>query len=491
MAKFLNLGKEAPSEPPQAPTFTEQDKAKARAWFKKAEAERDRRAYDYAIECYVTGLGFWPEAVEEGHMPLWSLAVQRVQAGGKKPGMMETLKHPSGVKNARQAMLNAELLMAKDIQNPAHYEALLKAAVRGPYLATLKWAAPRALDVLRKEKKPSAARFKAFKQILVEGAERADQLSDPQTAAFCYEQALQSVEFLMARNPTDMSLRDEQRDLSGRLTITKGKYNEADSFRESLVDADKQKLLHDAERVKQGELTLRELVAAARQAWRDDPTEPGKIAAYVDVLLKSEQKADEDEAIDVLTEAYKKSNNYRFKLRADDIRLRQLARQRRELRDAAAAGSEDDKQQYRLALLEERQVTIEILRERVQEYPTDLQFKYKLGAALFQAGELDEAIPVLQVAQADPRTRFRCLLLIGQAFARKGAPRQAIDVLKEAIEAYAGGSDDLAKELLYSLATAYLADHNPEEAKSVLGRLLRIDYNYANGKARQLLEELQ
>ena len=69
----------------QPPSFSEADKKKARLWFNKAEDCRDRREYDYAIECYITGLGFWPEAVEEGHMPLRFLAMQRQQAGGKKP----------------------------------------------------------------------------------------------------------------------------------------------------------------------------------------------------------------------------------------------------------------------------------------------------------------------------------------------------------------------------------------------------------------------
>ena len=73
---------------PVAPT-TDADKARARQWFNKSNDCRERHDYDYAIESAITGLRYWPEAVEEGHMPLRSMALQRAQTGGKKPGMVE------------------------------------------------------------------------------------------------------------------------------------------------------------------------------------------------------------------------------------------------------------------------------------------------------------------------------------------------------------------------------------------------------------------
>ncbi len=494
------MAKNTPSQEPKGdseraaplPTFSEQDKAKARAWFKKADAERERRAYDFAIECYIQGLTFWPEAVDEGHKPLWALAIQRQQVGGKKPGMLETLKYPTGGKDARQALLNSALLLAKDPTNAGHYDAVVKNASRAAMFETLRFYSPKALDSMRKEKKPTLSRFRSFKQYLVEAAEKADAAGKPQIAALFFEEALHGVEFLMSRNSTDMGLRDEQRDLSGRLTITKGKYGDAESFRDSLQDAESQKLLHDTDRVKQGEQTLKELLSAARAEWRADPQSPARINTLVDTLLKTERRGEEDEALEVLEAAFKTTSNYRFRLRADDLRLQRLQRQRRALREKAAASkSEDDNQQYRLALSEERQTTVEIYRQRVAEYPTDLAMKYKLGAALYELGELDEAIPLLQMAQADPRSRFRSQMLIGKAFHQKGTHSQAIEVLREALEAYAGGADDLAKELLFTLGTAQVAEGRVADAKATLGKLLRIDYNYGSGKARELLEGLK
>ncbi|RMF83792.1 MAG: hypothetical protein D6744_04060, partial [Planctomycetota bacterium] len=463
----------------------------ARAWFKKAADLRERQNYDYAIESYVTGLGFWPDAIEEGILPLWSLAIQRRQAGGKKPSMMETLKRSTSAKDAKQAMLNALYLLSKDPTSTSYADALLKNANKARYHEVVLWAADKVLESLRKDKKASASRFKAFREALVESAARADEAGDPKMAVKLLDRAVQSVELQIGRNPTDMALKDLQRDLAGRLTIAKGKYADGGDFRDSLRDADAQRLLHDAERGKQGAESLEHLIEGTRKAWEEDPRTPLKINAYVDALLKTEQEKYENEAIRVLEKCAQELNNYNFKVRADDVRLRQLARVSRAARDQAkATGSEEDKQQYRLALMDEYQTRKRIFAERVEKYPTDLRLKYKYGEVLFALQEYDEAIPVLQAAQGDPRYRIQCKKLIGQAFERKGDHTQAVDVLREALAAHDRESDDTAKELLYNLGIALEGKGDLEEAATVYGKLLRIDYNYAGGDARRRLEAL-
>jgi hypothetical protein len=497
MAKNAPPKETLPAEPAEEetggpPQFSEKDKARARRWFAKAKDLRERRDYDYAIESYLNGLGFWTEAVEEGHMPLWSLAIQRQQAGGKKPGMMDGLKRPMTGKDARKCLLNAEHLMAKDPANSNYLDGVLKNAHRADLPETLKWIAPKVFESMRKDKKPNSGRFKTFRQVLVDAGERADERGDPQLAAWCYEQAVNALDFLVARNPTDMALKDEQRDLSGKLTIARGKYGDADSFRDSLQDADKQKLLHDGERAKQADETLEALISAARSEYEANPTVAGKIGAYVDTLLKPERRKEELEAIAVLKQAYEESSNYSFKLKADDIRLRQLHRQTRRWQDKAGkTRSEDDKQQARLARTEEQQIELDVFRERVAKYPTDLRLKFFLGRALFNLQQYDEAIPLLQEAQGDPRSRVRCQLMIGRAFFDQGSFSQAADVLGETLQKYETVGDDLSKEMMYWIGRACEDDGKADEALATYGKLLRLDYNYADGDARRRHEQLK
>ena len=470
--------------------FSEADKARARQWFAKAADCRERREYDYAVECFITGLAYWPEAVEEGHMPLRSLAIQRQQAGGKKPGFVDGMKKSMGGKDAKLAMLNAEHLLAMDPQNGGYAAGVLRNATKGKFLETCRWIAPIGLEALRRDKKPNKARFATFRAALVEAAAKAAEQKRPALETWLLEQAVNSLDYLVVRMPGDEVLRDELRNLAGQLTIARGRYAGAEDFRESLLDADKQKLLHDSERARQGDDTLAALVAATRKEYEAAPLVPAKIFAYVDALLKAERSAQEDEAIAVLSKANEETHNYSFKLRADDIRLAQLRRRTARLvAKARKTRSEDDKQQARLAALEHRQNELDIIRERVQKYPTDLRLKYRLGDALFRAGLHDEAIPVLQLAQQDPRSRVRCQLLLGQAFVEKGNPGQAPEVLREALDKYEL-VDEASKELLYWLGRSYEAVEDREEAKAVYGKLLRQDYNYRDGDARKRLESL-
>ncbi len=478
----------APAPPPPAPA-SDSDKAKARQWFKKGNDLREKRDYDYAIECYVTGLNFWPDAINEAHAPLWALAVQRLQSGGKKVGMMEAMKLSTTHKDVKVALLNGIMLAAKD-PHGTHVDSVLKNAVKAGLLTVAQFYSPKVIESIRKEKKPSAARLKAMRQSLTEAAEAAALMGNHELCAWLYEAAVESVEFQMSQSPGDAALRDEQRDLAGKLTITRGKYSDADSFRDSLRDAEDQKVRHDRERIQQGEATYQGVLASARREYQENPNSSAKINQIADQLLKVERTTEENEAIAILLDAYKRLDNYSFKTRADDVTLRQLARQTRQLEARAAeSGAEEDAQQARLAAMEEQQTELDICRERSKMYPTDLRIKYRLGQILFRIGEYDEAIPALQAAQSDPRTRVRCQLLLGRAFFEKNVPSEAVEIIKDAQAIHEIKDDDLAKELMYWLGRSFEADGKLDDAKAAYGRVMRLDYNYAD--ARQRLEKLR
>ncbi|QOJ15489.1 MAG: tetratricopeptide repeat protein [Planctomycetia bacterium] len=477
---------------PDPPRFTDADKARARQWFKKAADSREKLEHDFAIESYVQGLGYWPDAVEDALQPMRSLALQRLQAGGKKAGMMEALRHPVNGKDPKQNYLNALWMLMKDPLEAGHAEAVVRNAARCGFFGAALWAAPLMLELLRKDKKPNLARFKALRDALVEAADWADAAGINEYPGALLEQAANSLEYLRARVPADDTIRNELRDVSSRLTIVRGKYQESDSFRGSVRDGDSQKLLHDAERVQQGESTLDALIAAARREVQQHPGVAAKLNALVDALLKREDPAEEAEAIELLMRAYADSQNYSFKMRADDIRLRILSRQARALvEQARASGDEDDRVQARLAASELLQAELEMWRERAENYPTDLRTKARLGAVLFKAKQYDEAIPILQQAQNEPRSRTRCMLLIARCFLEKGAASEACEILREAVDQYEIPGDELHREMTYWLGRSLEAAGDKAGAMTTYGKLLRTDYNYADGDARKRHDALR
>jgi hypothetical protein len=107
-----------------------QASAKAKAFFDKAAKVAQTNNFDYAIDMYLQGLRYAPDALKEGHLPLCELALHRQGKGGKKPTMMEKVKRMRG-KTPLEQMLNAEYLFVRDPEHVPYAEAMLKAAVAG------------------------------------------------------------------------------------------------------------------------------------------------------------------------------------------------------------------------------------------------------------------------------------------------------------------------------------------------------------------------
>ena len=152
---------------------TEQDKAKARKWFARAQELVNTRSYDYAVKCYIDGLNVWPEAVEEGHQALRGCGVARQHTGGKKPGFTGSVKHSMTNKDQLKAMLNAEWLLAHDPLNVGYMEGLLKNANLAHCEDTVLWIGSIYRHAAENEKKPSAKRFALLAEILaISGIDR-------------------------------------------------------------------------------------------------------------------------------------------------------------------------------------------------------------------------------------------------------------------------------------------------------------------------------
>ncbi len=141
---------------------TEQNMAEATAFFGKAKAAAEGKNYDYAINLYLEGLQRAPEALEEGHLPLCELGLQRRGKGGKKPSMVERVKRMRG-KNPLEQMLNAEYLFVKDPDHLSYAEAMLKAAIDGGFNKTAHWIANLIFQTNNAIEKPSLQTYLLLK----------------------------------------------------------------------------------------------------------------------------------------------------------------------------------------------------------------------------------------------------------------------------------------------------------------------------------------
>ncbi len=63
---------------------------------------------------------------------------------------------------------------------------------------------------------------------------------------------------------------------------------------------------------------------------------------------------------------------------------------------------------------------IEEIRRKIASYPTDLQYRFELGAALFKRHDYSAAIMELQRAQQNPHCRWPAMRLLADAFDARG-----------------------------------------------------------------------
>src|SRR5689334_12979373 len=139
-----------------------------------------------------------------------------------------------------------------------------------------------------------------------------------------------------------MDLQKEGKDLGAQVTMMKGKYGVAKSFRESIRDMDKQtKLMREDSDVRTADMMAQQ-IAEAKGEYEKEPNEPGKLIKYVEILRKTENPDFENQAIEILEEAFKRTGQFRWRKSAGEIKLIQLSRMERSMRQAYQANPADE-----------------------------------------------------------------------------------------------------------------------------------------------------
>lgn len=445
--------------------------AKAKAFFERASKVAETDNFEYAIDLYLEGLRCAPDAVEEGHIPLCELGLRRQGKGGKKPSVLERVKLLRG-KTPLERMLNAEYLFVKDTNRMPYAEAMLKAAVAGGYNKTADWIANFIFQANNAAEKPSLQTYLLLK--------------DSYIALGQFDKALAACRWAVKLKPDDEKLADEYQDLSAELTVARGRYDQEGDFRQSIKDRESQEKLQAQQSVVKTEDYCITAVEDARKALAAEPNLPKNIFNLADALADLRTDEAENEAIEMLENAYKTKMDFSYKQRAGQIRIKQLRRKLGEAEVALEINPDDTQAKSRLSELSAQVDSTELEHYRlcVENYPTDLRAKYEYALRLFQNEQYDEAIPLFQDAQRDPRHKISAMDKIGLCFFMKGWFADAIDIFTQAINSYELKDDDIAKELRYNLARSYEQQGDSEKALEIYRKIAQLDFAYKDVRQR-------
>lgn len=216
------------------PDTDDQMLAKARVCFDTARRAAETNDFDYAIDAYLEGLRYAPDAVQEGHIPLRELALLRQAKGGEKPSTEQAAERLQG-ETALEQMLGAEYLLAKDPTHLPYGEAILKAAVAGGYKETARWIADLVFLANNRAKKPSLQIYRLLK--------------DSYASIGQFDRAAAACECATRLIPEDKDLADELKRLSDESTAARGKYDQEADFSESIEMGQEQEKLKVGEGV--------------------------------------------------------------------------------------------------------------------------------------------------------------------------------------------------------------------------------------------------
>jgi len=444
----------------------ESAKGKGKVFFDRADEVAGTGNWDFAIELYLEGIAREPDELERGHKPLRNASLNRKAQGGKGPSMGEKLKRRPG-KDLLQNLVNAEYLLAKEPGSVGYMEQVLKAAEALKLPGVVKWICDILLEAQRQAPKPSG-------KVLLLLVQSYHDIED-------YATAIQACQMARELAPNNPQLNDALTELTAKYTLQKGQYGQEGDFTKAVANMGRQRELIEKDRMVQSKTYVEQQIDRCREEYLASPTVAGKINAFVDALLKPDEEAFENEAIDVLAKAFKDTGAYQFKMRMGDIKIRQMTRRYRKLLE------QGERQGAAAHLKEQLAFELEEYAERAQNYPTDLAVKYELGRRQLLAGQYDEAIASLQQAQRDPRRHVMAMNYLGQAFARKKWYREAAETFQRALAAEV--PEQREKELRYSLGDVLEQMGELEAARDQFSQVAQVEFNYKD--VRERLEGLR
>lgn len=461
------------------------DPAKAKKFFDHARTVADSRNYDYAIECYIDGLRFEPDNLA-AHTELREVALKRKATGGKPPGLTEKFKSPG--KDPLDRLLHAESLWAKDPLNPELPADMMACAVELEFPELARWIGKVAVETNQASKSPNKAVYVKVCELFAH--------------VHAFAQASEACKLALQLATDDADLLYRLKNLEAERTMQEGGYAQAagkeGGFRQIVKDMDKQQQLEREDAITKTDSAVDQEVRRCRALYDENPQDIDLLVKLASALLHKESDEAENEAVGLLEQAYKQTDQYRHRMKIGDIRMRQLNRRLRELHQRLAGQTQnsDAKKKYQALLQEKIKFEWAEYADRVKHYPTDMGLRYELGKRLFALHQYEEAIGAFQQAKIDPRHRVASLDYLGRCYAAKGWFEEALDTFRQGIAAHPTADDRLGIEMRYQLMLVLkqlaVKTHSIEqarEAQKIASQVLQTDINYKH--VRQELEEIR
>ena len=437
------------------------------------QIENARKAVDknpaYAVDIMFNIAGRYPGCLEA--RKILRQAQQRASQG-KIEGLSGFLSKVASIpftmfsdakvkKNPAAAMIAAEKILNTNPLNVSAHRVVGAAAEALDLLETAAFA----YEEIRKIEPKNVGNIKAlmFTYIEIGKSEAAIRIGD---AAY-------------REHPVDDEIQSLIKKASVEQSINQGKWEEDESFRDKLKDEDEAHKLEQANRAKSGEVGLLSMIEEAKAAVAEQPE---NINFYREISSNYRKLGDFDNALEWIGKARQLEagradvNLERFEGTLKREKMAQVIKLQEE---ALKVNPESAELKSELEVLRHDEGAFRLAQAEdiVQRYPNEFSYRYELGELYYSAGQMDQAIKELQLAQRSPKVRIRALILLGKAYKVKGFSDLASEQLNFA-KSEISGITDQKKDVLYELGSCYEQQGDMGKAMVEFKALYSADISY-------------
>lgn len=330
----------------------------------------------------------------------------------------------------------------------------------------------------------------AFETILEGQPKDKQQLS--RFASFCMEKdengsprdparAVDIYNRILAIAPNDLAAIKGSKDASAAMSVQKGGWEVADSYRDLIKNKEEAVSLEQQGRVVKSEEMIDNQIAELSAAVQAEPDSIDKSRKVAELF---EQKGDIDNALEWYryVMALSAGADPTINRKISDLQLRRI-NDAYKAREEFLASSPDDPEapRYRQEMEELTRQRAEFIlaeaRERVERNPTDLLAHFDLAVALMDAGQPQEAIGHLQRARSNPGVRLKAMSKLGQCYVARNMNDLAAKTFADAISELPA-MDVVKKDLLYNLGAVYETMDDRARALDCFKQIYEVDYGY-------------
>jgi tetratricopeptide (TPR) repeat protein len=425
--------------------------------YQKGIAAMERGNLDYAVDMLSAAVDAEPRFLL-ARTKLREVQIRRAQE--KKAGLGSQFKAmgPLGKikglmkKDAGKALQEGEKLMAID---PLNKQYLLLYA-----------------DAAEAAKMPEAGvmTLQAVKSHFNKDAEFLDRLAGILITAGLKNQGRDVYEQVHHLNPNDQVALKKFKDAAANASMETGGWTTAEDYRDVIKNKDEAIKLEQESKAKKSDSDLDAMIADLQVKIQRDPK---NINHYRHLARMYNEAGMLGEAVDALTQANEVAGG------ADPTIERALEDAILKVYDynISVLSESDEKEELAATQQERAAYLLQIVSQRVEKHPNDLQAKFEYGQLLLDTGDINQAIQQFQQSQRHPQRRLESLYYLGRCFKQKQQYDIAVEQLKLAASEMQV-MDEAKMDVVYELGLLYEAMGRMDEAMAHFKDIYSRDIGY-------------